>query len=156
MKLLTTGILLTFLSVLGCTDNEVDMNRRDYTIKNETGYLVNISFYSRTNGTLNYDSPKTLESNGGQITNKVELSIEFDDSEDYPKLAFSSDSVKVIFNNEKIYTNVFNSMTNTFSEPINRNLFKHSNYENLGNEQYLFKITQEDYENAQPCNENCN
>ena len=157
MKHMKTFLIITltiFLSVLGCTNNEVEMNRRDYIIENNTGISTAIKFYSRVDGMLNNQTSKVL-SNGHKLSEKVELTIEFDSSEDYPRLAYGADSIKIVFNNEKFIINKYNTINSQFSEPINRNIFRHSNYENLGNERYLFKITQQDYENAEDCNGNC-
>ena len=155
MKTLLVIAVSVFLSVLGCTDNEVEMNRRDYIIENETEVNLSVKFYNKANGTLNNQTSKDL-SKGEQLSEKIELTIEFDISEDYPSLAYSSDSVRIVFNNEKFLTSKYNSINMVFSEPIGRNMFRHSNYENLGNERYLFKVTQQDYENAEDCNGNCN
>jgi hypothetical protein len=154
MKTFLIITLTIFLSVLGCTNNEVEMNRRDYIIENNTGISTAIKFYSRVDGMLNNQTSKVL-SNGHKLSEKVELTIEFDNSEDYPRLAYGADSIKIVFNNEKFIINKYNTINSQFSEPINRNIFRHSNYENLGNERYLFKITQQDYENAEDCNGNC-
>jgi hypothetical protein len=155
MKTLLAISASIFLSVLGCTDNEVEMKRRDYTIQNNTDFSVKIEFYNVSDGTLNNQTSDILNNNGSQLANKVEQDQPFTNSEDVPIFAHVSDSVRIIFNNEKFYINTFNTFSDTFSEPINRNIFRHSNYENLGNERYLFKITQEDYENAEDCNGNC-
>jgi hypothetical protein len=40
MKTLLAISASIFLSVLGCTDNEVEMKRRDYTIQNNTDFSV--------------------------------------------------------------------------------------------------------------------
>ncbi|VAW14381.1 hypothetical protein MNBD_BACTEROID03-709 [hydrothermal vent metagenome] len=154
MKTLLVIIVSVFLSVLGCTDNEVEMNRRDYIIENETEVNLSVKFYNKVNGTINNQTSKDLNK-GEQLSKKIELTIEFDISEDYPSLAYGSDSVRIVFNNEKFLTSKYNSINMVFSEPIGRNIFRHSNYENLGNERYLFKITQQDYENAEDCNGNC-
>ena len=158
MKNMKTLVVITasiFLSVLGCTDNEVEMNRRDYIIENNTNFSVNIKFYNVSNGILNNQTSGILNNNGNQLTNKVEQDQPFTNSEDVPIFAHVSDSVKIIFNNEKFYINTFNTFNESFSEPISRNIFRHSNYEDLGNERYLYNITQQDYENAEDCNGNC-
>jgi hypothetical protein len=156
MKNIKTLLVISasiFLSVLGCTDNEIEMIDRDYIIENDTDFLVNIKFYGRIDGQLSIKS-KTLENRGGQLSARLRQS-DFDNSGYNTSSAFQGDSVRVTINNSKFYTNVFNTINYIFSEPLNRNLFIHSNYENLGNERYLFKITQQDYENAEDCNGNC-
>mgnify|MGYP000037857964 CR=1 FL=1 len=44
---------------------------------------------------------------------------------------------------------------NIFSNPTDRNLFRHGSYQELKNEEFQFEITQQDYENAEDCDENC-
>ena len=63
MKHMKTFLIITltiFLSVLGCTNNEVEMNRRDYIIENNTGISTAIKFYSRVDGMLNNQTSKVL------------------------------------------------------------------------------------------------
>ncbi|MFV0379084.1 MAG: hypothetical protein ACK5JD_17475 [Mangrovibacterium sp.] len=154
MKIVGLIVSSALFLVLSCTNNEVSKYKREYIIRNETNLVVNIKFLSRSNGLMNNSTSGTLDSEGNQLINEVEQDQLFTSNEDFPIFAHDADSAIVIINN-KFFVCVFNTITNTFSEPINRNLFKHSNYENLGNERYLFKITQEDYENALPCNDNC-
>lgn len=154
MKKYFLTLAFIFLSFHGCIPkNEVEMNIRDYIIENDTDYKVDIKFY--LNGNLNNLTSKVLNSKGEQLSEKVEQTSEFDNSGNNLLSAYQGNSIKIIFNNTKFYTHTFNTFNETFSEPIDRNLFWHSNYENLGNEKYLFKITEQDYENAEDCNGNC-
>lgn len=146
---------LVLLSLLGCT-NEVEMNRRDYIIENATNFKVYIKFYGRVSGNLKGQTSRVLNNKGEQLSQKVEQTSDFDDSTSNAIFkAYEGDSVRVIINDSKVYTNTFHPFNNTFSEPINRNLFRHSNYDDIGNETYVFKITEQDYENAEDCNGNC-
>jgi len=155
MKTFVIIILTIFLSVLGCTDNEVEMNRRDYNIKNNTDNIIDITFYDRGSGNVVTQTSQVLNPDD-ELSEKVEQTSNFDDSNSNAIFnAYLGDSVRIVFNQVKFLTYTFHPDSNEFSEPINRNIFRHSNYENLGNERYLFKITQQDYENAEDCNGNC-
>jgi hypothetical protein len=73
-----------------------------------------------------------------------------------PQNSFLSDSVVIIFNDQrKLSTFLISDVAGTFSEPKFRNIFRHGNYEAIGNDKFLFKITEEDYENAIPCDGDC-
>ena len=154
MKPIILILISLILTILGCT-NEVEINNREYIIENATNYNIDIRFYDRVSGDLNSQKSTMLKANEELLSNRIEINSNSKNSEEYPSLAFGSDSVKVILNNTKTFTNVFNIIDGTFSDPINRNLFKHSNYESLGNETYVFKITEQDYQNAENYNTDC-
>ena len=42
-----------------------------------------------------------------------------------------------------------------FSDPVDRNIFRASNYLQIDDEEFLFVLTQEDYNNATPCDGPC-
>lgn len=151
MKTLIITISAILIFLFGCT-NEVEFNKRDYIIENDTDFQLNIEFYNKTSGNLISDLSGILDSRGLQLTNTIEQTSEFDN---FSVPLVGADSVKVILNKDKFLISSYDSDNNVFSEPINRNIFRHSNYKNLGNERYLFKITQQDYENAIPCNGDC-
>jgi len=151
MKILITTISIMFIIILGCT-NEVEFNERDYIIENNTNFKLNIKFYNKTSGSGISGLSGILDSQGLRLNNTIELTSEFDDF----RVPFvGADSVKIVLNEDRLITYTYDSGSKVFSEPINRNLFRHSNYENIGNKQYLFKITQQDYENALPCDGKC-
>ncbi len=148
-------ILLYSFLVIGCGP-ETDMNIRDYTIENDTDYKLNIKFYQRyLDGTSKLiRTSKILNSKGEQLSESIKQTSEFDNSGNNLLRAYRGDSVIVIFNENRFISYTYLE-EETFSEPLDRNIFRHYNYENLGNEKYLFKITQQDYENAEDCNGNC-
>ena len=152
IRILYVVLISVFLSVLGCTDNEVDFNKRDYIIENNTDFQLDIKFYNKTSGILIGNLSGIIQNRDSQLTNTIEQTSEFENI-NVPYVG--ADSVKVIIDNDKFFTSSYDFDNSIFSEPINRNLFRHSNYENLGNERYLFKIAQQDYENAEDCNGNC-
>jgi len=74
-----------------------------------------------------------------------------------PTTSYSSDSIYVIFNNEKIMKHIAAGVNGNmeFSQPTNRNLFRGGNYTDIGSDIYQLVLTQEDYSNATPCNDDC-
>ena len=154
MKTFLISISLIFLSIFGCTDNEVDLIDRTYIIENDTEFTIDIKFYNKINNGLNIETSGILNSKGDRLSEKIQIIDNL--PEGLPASAFIADSVKVIINGNKFFTCVYNFNDNQFTEPLNRNIFRHSNYVDLGNEKYLFKITKQDYESAEDCNGNCN
>ncbi|MFV0379086.1 MAG: hypothetical protein ACK5JD_17485 [Mangrovibacterium sp.] len=155
MKTIMRIACLAFLTMLGCIENEIRQEDRIYIIENGTTFSITIEYYNRTNSDMNTDVSSVLSSRGDRLLGQLEQIPVTNFLEELPTSAFAADSVKIVFNESRFTTCTYDFNSKTFSEPINRNLFKHSNYENLGNGRYLFKITQEDYENALPCNDNC-
>lgn len=165
MNFLTTGnkmknmkafIVITvsvFLSILGCTDNEIELIDRTYILENDTEFTVDIKFYNKIDNSLNTETSRILNTKGDRLSEEIKKIDNF--PEGLPASVFIADSVMVVINGDKFFNYAYDFDSKIFSEPINRNLFKHSNYENLGNERYLFKITQLDYENAEDCSGNC-
>ncbi len=74
-----------------------------------------------------------------------------------PSQSLEANTLTIIFSNER--SSFFEiDLSNDpvfFSEPINRNPFRHGSYENIGNDEFLYTITQEDFENAMPCDGPC-
>jgi hypothetical protein len=155
MKIFVVVSVSIFLSVIGCTDNEIELTNRTYSIENDTDFIVDVKFYNKIDNGLNNQTSKILNSRGEILAKQIQKIPVNNFSEELPTSAFIADSVKVIINENKFFTFTYDFDDDTFSEPINRNIFRHSNYENLGDERYLFKITQQDYENAEDCNGNC-
>ncbi len=139
-------ILITIISIFlfGCPTESY--NDRSYIIENESNHSLLIKFYKEGN-LLDYITT-TLSENGEQYTGH----ITYENATylfNFPLGAYdSSDSIVIDFDNlkRKIYT--IDIQNETFSSPINRNIFKHENYEDIGNDRFLFKITEEDYINA--------
>ena len=75
-----------------------------------------------------------------------------------PSVSYSSDSIYVVFDNERILKYVFSGDSNgnsVFSQPLNRNILRGGNYTNISNDIYEFVLTEEDYNNAIPCAGDC-
>lgn len=135
---------------------EAPIINRTYFVENNSNVPVELVFYERF----------TNELKGSKLLFEGERykgeSIEFHKphsvypENDYPSISFESDSIILIFQNEMktSYVNAFSDSL-FFSPPVNRNIFRQGNYEELGGYQFLYTITQEDYENATPCDEDC-
>ena len=138
----------------GCV-REAKMYSTQYVIKNETSQVVKLNYYTTLNNTLlnNYiiNTNEILE---GPLSERGSTS-----PLDYPDYTLAvtnlsdGDSLVVIFNNEK--KTIMQTSLDGYSEPLNRNLFRHGNYEYLGNDQFQFTFTEEDYENAEDCGGPC-
>lgn len=152
------GVLL-FCSALSCV-TESDEIDRQYQIENVSGFDVTITFFDTFT-----DESFEVTINNGQVYNgdlltytsgnpQLNKSESFFPSEAYKK----SDSLEIVFNNEKYITAFITFMTPTeatFSEPKERNLFRHGSYRKQDNEFFIFTISEEDYQAAQPCNGVC-
>lgn len=150
-------LFILFLAFYNCGP-EAEKFGRNYSIENTSNHIVELDFYSST-------TPQTdltniiLERNEIIAGKRFEFSRPVSTNSDYtgPQNSFLSDSVVIIFDNQrKLSTYLISDMEGTFSEPELRNLFRHGNYEDIGNENFLFRITEEDFENATPCGGNCN
>ena len=155
MKKITVIIVLIF--TISCV-KEMDKYSIQYIIKNETSTPLKLNFYlSSNNQLIDVFTINVNETIKGNLTERgTTPQIK------YPKNSLaitelsSGDSLVTIFNNEKkiiMYTSP--TSPNGFSEPLNRNLFRHGNYEYLGNDQFQFTFTEEDYENAEDCGGPC-
>ncbi|TVZ25916.1 hypothetical protein JM83_0857 [Gillisia sp. Hel_I_86] len=151
-----TIFLLPLLFFLNCGP-EAKMYKRTYIIENDTQQELKIKFYYKFDGSLSNELKLTPRSsyNGEQFEVGQPLSV--DPNAIYPSSSLSSDSLVIIFNNEKKKINVVNDLQDGifFSDPIERNIFRHGNYEDIGGDQFLYIITQQDYENAMPCDGDC-
>ncbi|MDC1503848.1 hypothetical protein N8475_01530 [Winogradskyella sp.] len=76
---------------------------------------------------------------------------------DIPTISFSYTRFIIVFSNSRKTTHSFDVEDNNviFSEPTDRNLFRGGNYIDIGNDNYEFVLTQEDYDNAIPCDGDC-
>ena len=138
----------------GCV-REAKMYSTQYVIKNETSQVVKLNYYTTLNNTLlnNYiiNVNEILE---GSLTERGDVPpINYPDYTLAVTNLSDGDSLVVIFNNEK--KTIMQTSLDGYSEPLNRNLFRHGNYEYLGNDQFQFTFTEEDYENAEDCGGPC-
>lgn len=153
------GLTIVLMQLLSCWP-EADMWERTYQIKNSTGYDITIRAFESFNGIGSFEDITLLES---QIYTGVKASgSNFDalnDSDNgIPTTSFSFSRFIVVYNNEKsiIHSVDFDENNDIiFSEPINRHLLRGGNYTDIGNDIYEFVLTEEDYNNAIPCDGDC-
>ncbi|GER58198.1 hypothetical protein [Patiriisocius marinus] len=72
--------------------------------------------------------------------------------------SLNASEIIILFNEEKMLTSSFSEEDvgfGFFSEPILRNLLRNGNYVSIGNNEFQFEITQEDFENTIPCEGPC-
>lgn len=150
-------LLIPFFVFYNCGP-EANMFKRTYIIENSLDRTVELKFYNRRTGELNGRTSKTLNGSQNQLQESIEQTSPFNQTSDKLVLftTYGADSLRIIFDNTKVATQVFYTSSETFSEPMSRNAFLNSNYEAIGNDTFLFKITQEDYQNATPCEGDCN
>ena len=128
---------------------------RQYSIKNISGTQVKLKFYRVSSNEL--ISEVILSSS--QVYNGENLETDqppsnYPDSFE-PVTSYPSSFIEIIYNSERKKAYRWNDNGVLFSEPINRNPFRHGNYENIGGDHFQYTITQEDYNNAEDCNGNC-
>lgn len=148
-------IILLAIIVSSCGVTELKMYQRQYSLKNESGQIVKLKFYNQINSELIYND--ILLNNSSVFDGEVlETDQPLSTDLNYPLInAFkTSDSLVIIYNNERKSTFIFD-FNGVLSLPIERNPFRHGNYTNLGNDQFQFTFTEEDYENAEDCGGNC-
>jgi len=155
-----TGLIIILVLSLSCVP-EAKMWERTYQIKNESGYDVVIRFYDSFSdenfediAVMNSDFFRGDEARG---TNFDAL----DDTESIrPGRSYSSFTIIVVYDNDRkmeysLVDTDGDDISDSFSEPINRNLLRAGNYITAGNEIYEFVLTEEDYNNAIPCDGDC-
>lgn len=149
-------ILLPLLLFLNCGP-EAKMYLRTYIVENDTQVKIQLNFYRKFDGVLLKEIK--LDPNTRYKGEQIEVSqpLTNDPNMLYPSIALSSDSLIIIFNNQKMKTDVVYDIEDGifYSEPIERNIFRHGSYKNIGGDNFLFSITQQDLENATSCDGDC-
>jgi hypothetical protein len=153
--------LLAIIGLIGCIGPEADMWERVYRVNNNTNFDVVLRFYENFSEEVFED----INLSENQSYSGTEISgSNFDalnDTESIrPGQSFSSFNIIIIFNSEKkieysLIDTDDDGITDSFSEPLDRNLLRDGNYSNIGNNIYQFELTQEDYDIATPCNGDC-
>ena len=137
-------VIISFF-LLGCPADD-NMGDRYYTIENQSNHSLLIKFYR--DGNIIDHMTTILSENSDTFTRTLRYTND-EDNFTLPYFAYrSADSIVIDFDDVKrqIYTLDFNNKT--LSEPIDRNIYRHENYENLGKDRFFFKVTEEDYNNA--------
>jgi len=134
------------------------MFQRQYVIENNSKVPVEIQFYK--DGELGRFAIAQLQNGGlfeGQVLERSggpwsELNLE--ELADRPSASFEADSVRVLFNNQKIRIYQISFVPLSFS-PSNRNILRDADYSAIGGDRFLFTIIESDFENAEDCNGTC-
>lgn len=152
-------LFISFLSIESCTTEDEEINRQ-YQLMNASDTTIKIKFYNTFSNTSFETEVEPEDVFLGDVLIYRSGNDQWNDENSvFPSSAYkNSDSLVVIFD-EKLYLTLFytakTSTSYSYSEPIDRNIFRHGNYEEIERENFQFKITQQDYENAEPCNGNC-
>lgn len=138
-------IIFACFFLYGCPSDDGTSDRY-YTIENKSDHLLVIKFHQ--DGNLLEYLTTTLSQNGDHFTENTRFESGTDNFNG-PYWAYrSSDSIVIEFDNIKRQIYTLDFINRTISEPIDRNIFRHENYENITKDRFLFKITDEDYYNA--------
>ncbi|WP_339623008.1 hypothetical protein [uncultured Winogradskyella sp.] len=159
-RLKFVGLIIILILSISCV-TEAKMWERTYQIKNESNHDIVIRFYD-TFDNENFQDIVVL--NGELYRGDRVEGTNFDALNDNESLrpgqSYSSFKVIVIYENIKSieYSRIDSDgddIPDSFSEPINRNLLRAGNYIDIGNDIYEFMLTEEDYDNAIPCDGDC-
>lgn len=130
------------LVLCGCTDSST--TTRKYNIVNETTHTVELRFYEFPfQGEVKFVLAAELDGEGLVIERKLKTYAQDTNS---PIEAFKADSIALVFNSERVEGHTFNN-------PINDSML--DDYERNGG-QFTYTITEENYNNATPCDGPCN
>lgn len=157
MKSLKISSLLLFaLMFIGCV-TEADMFDRRYSVSNESGVAVELRFYRISDNKL--INEVELQNHSQFNFRKLVLRIPISKDPDYigPNTASGSDSLVIIYDAKKkgnVWVDMF-SPEPIFSEPKNRNVFRHGSYQHTAGDEYVFTLTEEDYAKAADCMGSC-
>lgn len=156
-KLLVLAIALSLLS--SCV-KEAPRWERTYQIKNNSGYEVTIRAFEDFNGEGSFEDILLLD--GEIYTGNKRTGSNYDVLNDLnsirPATSFSKYSLIIVYDNQKRKEHILFSDDNTpvsFSEPIDGHVLRSGNYTNIGNDFFEFVLTEEDYNNAEPCDGDC-
>ncbi|MDC0006464.1 hypothetical protein OAE03_02575 [Winogradskyella sp.] len=152
------GLVIILILSFSCV-TEADMWERTYQIKNSTGFDITIRAFENFDGTGLFED---VDLSNNEIYTGVKASgSNFNylnnPENDIPTISFSYTRFIIVFSNSRKTTHSFDVEDNNviFSEPTDRNLFRGGNYIDIGNDNYEFVLTQEDYDNAIPCDGDC-
>ena len=146
--------------ISSCGVTEADEFNRQYQITNTSDYHLTLIFFNTFSNT-SFEVQLLEEEiyNGDLLTYRSGNPQLSTTNSFYPSSAYEmSDSLLIIFDNAKklgVYYTLTSSTEALFSNPLERNLFRHGSYENNGNDSFNFKITNDDYGNAEDCEGNC-
>ena len=153
MKLLVIGILSSLI-LSGCSDTGDYYSIRSYHYKNETNYDISIEQWKRNhNKVFDLDPSDSIifeleflgDGVGYCAINGIQQSLS-------PCELFGSDSLKIMFDNERILIlNPFDSINDSIEEgDIRGNIDIYSVEINGYNRTHRYSFTQKDYDQATP------
>lgn len=143
--------LLVFLNSCFLEAREFDIR---FSILNESTVVVQLDLFE-TNG--EFSSSIVIEPNEVYFDERTFKTRSFLENPNNNAL-INGERAVFIFNDERFAEYSFGLDNNNeiaFSTPLNRNIFRIGSYEDLGDEDFLYTITQEDFENATPCDGPC-
>jgi hypothetical protein len=149
--------ILLFYFIYSCGITEAEEIDFAYIMENNSDSCLLVNFF------ISQNTVQSIQLFPGELVRfegftRFRPSIE-DSNGTPPNLTLPAENLEIIFNNESrtMYSVNFQSDSETFvfSEPINRNPFRNGNYEILGNDEFLYAITTQDFENATPCDGAC-
>lgn len=160
LRFLPLSLLISILFLESCVVEAEEIDRQ-YQLINTSDTSIKIEFY---NTYLNTSFEAQIENEGVYLGDILTYRSGNDQwnfpNTPFPSFAFNNtDSLKIIFNDSKFLIYKFtpgdHPYENVFSNPVDRNLFRNGNYEQINKERFQFNITQQDYENAEDCNGDC-
>jgi len=133
------------------------MFERSFIIENSYENQINLILFDLNSGV---ESNLILNAGEQYRGSTFETSVRVDDipNESGASISLNAGKIIIIFDNDRILVSELADIDNGqgfFSEPIQFNLLRNGNYQNIGNDQYLYKISQADYNAATPCDGPC-
>lgn len=159
-RLKFVGLIIILTLSISCV-TEADMWERTYQINNSSGRDIIIRLYENFSNEVFEDIE--ISNNQSFRGDKIEGSNydALNDNESLrPGQSYSSFNIIIVYDNvrEQEYNLVDtdnDGITDSFSEPIDKNLLRSGNYSSIGNNVYELVLTEEDYDNATPCDGDC-
>jgi hypothetical protein len=135
------------LVLCGCTDSST--TTRKYSIVNETTHTVELRFYKASIATQERNFVFKVDIEGEGLVLERTLKTYPPDTNG-PIDAYKADSVAVIFNKERVEGHIL-------TEPEFRSIMNISGYQsNEEGNDYIYTITETNFNNATPCDGTCN
>lgn len=148
--------LIVFLFIVTSCGPETRMFKRTFVIKNGLQIPITVNILINEELQISED----LLPNQKYIGEELETTVNVLDEPNGSSVATSigGNVIEIIYNNKRKSISTSSDIDNGlgfFSEPVERNLLRTGNYEDVGNEESQFTITQQDFDNATPCDGPC-
>lgn len=140
-------LLILSITLTGCWGTDQGEGKfYEYTIKNESGVNIAIEAYFQS---FPNTPPKSIFlDNGDELTQTYQDVLPpspYDFGHFFGEVDRRRDSIKVIYNNLKV--DFLNGECDNERSPLNNCIYRST--------KEIFVFTEQDFENAQPCNNNC-